>query len=123
MKRNLLLLFFSIFFIFGYENIYGVGITISKGQNVPNDVCNVTSYAYTASLSGLDPKKTYYVSWKPTNATIEASSTSGATVKWQATNTLQTGNIGKLYAELRDKDDELKVRQISFTITTTFRCF
>lgn len=102
MKINILPIVLFCSFLSVFENLYGEGITISKGQNVPNDVCNVTSYAYTAALSGLDPNKTYYVSWKPTNASIEASSVSGATVKWQASTTLQTGNIGKIYAELQD---------------------
>jgi len=117
MKINIFKIILFCCFLFVFENSYGEGITISKGQNVPDIVCNVTSYAYTATLSGLNPQKTYSVSWKPTNASIEAYSTSGATVKWQASTTLQTGNIGKIYAVLLDVNNNIVATSNTIEVT------
>ena len=51
-----------MYLILFLNDSFGQVITISKGENVPDDVCNVTSYNYIATSTDLDPNATYSVS-------------------------------------------------------------
>ncbi len=57
-----LILFTSLFFLSIF--CYSIEITIAKGENTPDNVCNETDYGYTATLSDELPEN-YVVIWVP----------------------------------------------------------
>lgn len=75
-------------------------ISISKGTDVPDNVCNNTEYTYNATVSGLDEDLTYTTSWEVTNdnGSVSSSSLTSALIKWVADDDATNGYIGKLKA-------------------------
>ncbi len=81
-----------------------ITVTLTKGTNVPDNVCINTSYEYIATFTGLDANTTYSVEWNPsTTGALDgtfsfSNSTSIAHMKWNATTAVNTGTlIVKIY--------------------------
>lgn len=83
-------------------------ITISKGSNTPDNVCNNKEYNYIATLRETDDDTKYTVKWEVTNdnGSVSSSSLSSATVKWTADDQ-DDGYIGKLQATLWIGEDKI----------------
>lgn len=106
MKNNYLGLFSIILFSFSFLDSYSVAsIKISKGQGVPDDVCNLTEYSYVAVVDGIPADSAYSVSWIVTNFKTVNGTATGASIKWEASNSAN-GNIGTLKAKLKYGKDK-----------------
>lgn len=105
----LLVFFLSLQYIFGAE-------TITISSPVTTDVCNAKEYEYSATTSGLNPNKSYYVNWIVGTGTYTNGTISGVKVTWGATT---SSNTGTLKVELKDAANNSVVAtssELSFTI-------
>lgn len=93
LKLSIIVLFVTFLSL---QNLFGQTITISSPANT--DVCNEKEYIYSATTTGLDPKKVYYANWIVSPGTHTEGTISGAKVTWKATTTT---NSGKLKVELK----------------------
>ncbi len=101
MRSFILLILFSFVSIF----CYSINITIAKGENTPDIVCNETQYNYIDSLSAALPSD-YVVEWQPNNGITVSSGTNSATIKWQADSETD-GSTGTLYAVIKNANGDI----------------
>ena len=106
MKTNFfIIIIISILLLFISVNASAaITVTLTKGTNVPDNVCNNTTYEYLATFSGLVSGTTYSVEWTPsTTGALDGTfsfnnTTSTAHIKWNATTAVNTGTlIVKIY--------------------------
>lgn len=76
-----------LFAIFNANAYSAITVTLTKyNSDVPDNVCNSSTYKYIATVSGVTGS--YTLTFNPTNGTVESTSVSGssttATIKWTA---------------------------------------
>ena len=107
-----------LFAIFNANAYSAITVTLTKyNSDVPDNVCNSSTYKYIATVSGVTGS--YTLTFNPTNGTVESTSVSGssttATIKWTAS-TGADGNKGLVKADLLVGTTHYYSDQITVTI-------